>query len=260
MHFNPPHNGLTISPDSKEIYWAETSIKYDSYSRIWFMEEVDGIWTPPQIAPFSSRCLDSYPCFSVDGKRLFFSSNRPLDEKTGLRDNNIWYVEKTKKGWSQPKILGSSVNTDQDEATPTVDKEGTLYFSRAGIVDGKFDANIFRSRFLNGQYQEPEKLEENVNSPTTDVYPFIAPDGSYLIYSTGRYGVGFQLCISFLKRDGSWTAAKPIKEALGPFISWCQGISPDGRSLFFAGHKNGVWNVYWVSSKIIESFRTEEGT
>jgi Tol biopolymer transport system component len=99
---------------------------------------------------------------------------------------------------------------------------------------------FYRSKFLNGQYGEPEKLEETVNSPTTDVYPFIAPDGSYLIYNTGRHGVGFEFCISFLKKDGSWTEAKSMKEVLSPFISWCQGISPDGRNIFFAGHKKGV--------------------
>jgi hypothetical protein len=258
MHLNPPHNGLTISPDAKEIYWTETSIHYDLYSCIWFMKEVDGFWTPPQIAPFSSRYLDCYPCFSVDGKRIFFSSSRPLEEKIEPKDTNIWYVEKTKQGWSQPKSVGSSVNTDMDEDMPTIDKDGTLYYSRSEVVEGKFDINIYRSRFSNRQYGESEKLEETVNSPTIDVYPFIAPDGSYLIYNTSRYGIGFQLCISFLKKDGSWTEAKPMKELLGPFISWCQGISPDGQYLFFAGHKNGVWDIYWVDEKVIKDLRPEE--
>jgi ankyrin repeat protein len=258
MHLNPPHNGLAISPDSKEIYWTETSINYDLYSSVWFMKEVDGIWTPPLVATLSSRHLDSYPCFSLDGKRIFFSSNRPLEEKMEPKDSNIWYVEKTKEGWSQPKGIGSSVNTDKDENMPTIDKDGTLYFSRSEVVEGKFDINIYRSRFLNGQYVESEKLEETVNSPTIDVYPFIAPDGSYLIYNTSRYGIGFQLCISFLKKDGSWTEAKPMKKLLGPFISWCQGISPDGQYLFFAGHKNGVWDIYWVDAKIIEELKPEE--
>jgi hypothetical protein len=150
------------------------------------------------------------------------------------------------------------VNTEQDETTPTFDKDGTLYFSRAGIMEGKYDANIFRSRFLNGQYGEPEKLEETIHSPTTDVYSFIAPDGSYLIYNTSRLGISFQLCISFLKKDGSWTEAIPIKETLGSFISWCQGISPAGRNLFFAGHKNGVWDIYWMDAGIIEELRPKD--
>jgi hypothetical protein len=257
MHLNPPHNGLTVSPDSKEIYWAETSIDYDLYSRIWFMKEFDGRWKPPQVASFSSRYLDGYPCFSVDGKRMIFSSNRPLDENMEPGDRNIWYVEKTEGGWSHPKSLGSSVNTDQDEDTPTIDKDGTLYYSRSEVVEGRFDINIYRSKFLNGQYEKSEKLEETVNSPTFDVYPFIAPDGSYLIYNTSRYGVGFQLCISFLKKDGSWTEAKPMKEVLGPFISWCQGISTDGQYLFFAGHKNGIWDIYWVDAKYIEELKPD---
>ena len=136
--------------------------------------------------------------------------------------------------------------------------DGTLYYSRSEVVEGKFDINIYRSRFLNGEYVESEKLEETVNSPTIDVYPFIAPDGSYLIYNTSRYGIGFQLCISFLKKDGFWTEAKPVKKLLGSFISWCQGISPDSQYLFFAGHKNGVWDIYWVDAKIIEELKANK--
>jgi hypothetical protein len=259
VHLNTPHDGLTISPDCKEIFWTERSINYDLYSSIWFMKEAGGFWIPPQIAPFSSRYLDGYPCFSVDGEKIFFNSNRPLGEKMKPKGSNIWYVEKTKNGWSQPKCMGPSVNTDMDEDTPTSDRDGTLYFSRSEVVDGKFDINIYRSRFLNGQYGESEKLEETVNSPAIDVYPYIAPDGSYLIYNTGRYGTGgFQLCISFLKKDGTWTEAKPMKEHLDPCISWCQGISLDGQYLFFTGHKNGVWDIYWVDAKIIEDLKPKE--
>jgi hypothetical protein len=255
MHLNPPHNGLAISSDSKTICWAETSINYDLYSRIWLMEEIDGVWTPPRIAPFSSRSLETYPCFSADGKRLYFSSNRPLEGKTGRKDKNIWCVEKTTSVWSQPKSVGSAVNTDKEEDTPTVDKDGTLYFSRQEVVDGKIDVNIYRSRFLDGRYEEPEKLQDSINSPAFEVYPYIAPDGSYLIYNTGRFGSGLQLSISFQKKDGSWTEAKPMKEILGQSLSWCQGISPDGRDLFFAGHKKGVWNIYWVDAGIIQGLK-----
>jgi Tol biopolymer transport system component len=31
--------------------------------------------------------------------------------------------------------------------------------------------------------------------------------------------------------------------------SWAHSFSPDGDKIVFAGFRNGVWNLYWVSQK-----------
>jgi hypothetical protein len=61
--------------------------------------------------------------------------------------------------------------------------------------------------------------------------------------------------ISFLMKDGSWTEARPMIELLSPFTSWCRVISPDGQYLFFAGHKNGICDIYRVDTRFMEDLK-----
>ena len=64
----------------------------------------NGAWTTPEIASFSGRFNDIDPAISPDGRRLFFASNRPTDGGTApKKDFDLWVVEKTASGWSEPK-------------------------------------------------------------------------------------------------------------------------------------------------------------
>src|SRR5262249_46162841 len=63
-----------------------------------------GRWSEPEVAPFSGVWRDYDPVLSADGSRLFFISDRP---RTGSASQgyNIWYLEKTAGGWSEPRDL-----------------------------------------------------------------------------------------------------------------------------------------------------------
>ena len=71
--------------------------------------------------------------------------------------------------------------------------------------------DVFKSRFIDGHYSEPENLGGSINSEFAESNPYIAPDESYLIFTShGRsdgYGK-YDLYISFRKTEGSWTKAK----------------------------------------------------
>ena len=76
---------------------------------------------------------ESWACLSPDGRRLFFSSDRP----GGFGNIDLWMAtQATPDGqWSTPGNLGSSVNTSANEGAPTVSLDGSiLYFAsdRAG--------------------------------------------------------------------------------------------------------------------------------
>ena len=77
------HSGIAIAPDGKEIFW----VRGDYTGKIWTMKEVDGKWTIPQRAAFSGNYDNSYPCFSPDRRKLFFTSDRPLAKDEELKQN-----------------------------------------------------------------------------------------------------------------------------------------------------------------------------
>src|SRR5262249_38674367 len=143
---------------------------------------VSGKWSVPEVVPFSGQYTDYDPFVSGDGSRIFFDSNRPLTPGGPKKDFDIWVVEKTASGWGEPKNLGAPINTPQDEFYASLASDGTLYFS-ATRPEGKGRLDIYRSRWQNGAFAQPENLGEGVNTPLVEVDPYIAPDQSFVVFS-----------------------------------------------------------------------------
>ncbi len=205
----------------------------------------DGGWSTPEVADFSGRYPDFDPIVSPDGSQLFFISKRPRT------DFDIWVVDRAGDGWGEPRNLGAPVNGDGDELYPSVASDGTLYFSSCGRKDSRGRCDLYRARFRDGRYLQPENLGEPVNTPASETDAYVAPDQSYLIFAAyGRpdaAGDG-DLYVSHF-RDGAWTAPRP----LGPQINtaareYCPIVSPDGHFFYFTRQQNGLGDVYRVAA------------
>ena len=140
----------TLSPDGKHLFFAKNDSFYaaNQKSTIYQSNLVNGLWSPPEITSFSGQYSDSSPFVTPDGKRIYFSSNRPVNGLSEKPDTDIWYVERQGEGWSQP-IHESIFNSDKSEFSPTLDKNGNIYFGsyRDG---GKGSGDIWVSLFDDG--------------------------------------------------------------------------------------------------------------
>ena len=116
-------------------------------SVILYSQKINGKWTTPEVASFSGLYSDLEPAFSPDGSKLYFVSNRPLQQQGEKKDYDTWYVKKEKGQWQNPINPGSPVNSEQDEFYPSVTKNGNIYFTRA--ADGR-EEDIFLCRFTDG--------------------------------------------------------------------------------------------------------------
>jgi len=238
-----------FSPDGKEFYFSVN--EPSGRETMKFMTRKDNQWTPPQAVPFVSSQNDCDPLFSFDGQRLYFISTRPKKEKAGSSDWNIWYVERTDADWSEPINIGPPVNSDVDEYYVSLTKDGTIYFSsnRAGGL-GSFD--IYRSRFVDGHYAKPENLGASINTKYLEHDPFIAPDESYILFTSVDRPEGFgtgDLYISSRRKDGTWTKSKNMGKAFNTSgYDFCPIVSPDGKYFFFT--RRG--DIYWVSVEAIQ--------
>jgi hypothetical protein len=124
--------------------------------------------------------------FSPDGGRFYFCTNRPLEGSGPAKeDHDIWMVARTAQGWGAPVNLGATVNSPADDYYPTFTAAGDLYFSsrREG---GRGGNDIYRSRLVDGQFQAPENLGAPINTERWEFDPFIAPDGSFLLFASSR--------------------------------------------------------------------------
>jgi Tol biopolymer transport system component len=228
-----------FAPDGKSIYFCK-NIQSARLGIIVVSHFANGKWGTPEVASFSGQYCDYDPFFSADGSKLFFISNRPAPGSSAKPNFDIWMVEKTQGGWSEPKNIGSPINTEGDEYYPSLSADGTIYFS-ANRQGSKGGFDLYRSKLVEGKYAEPENLGENVNSQFGEIDSYIAPDHSFIVFASyGRPDSlgGGDLYISYNK-DGTWSAAKN----LGPRINssareYCPIGSPDGRYFFFTSFRS----------------------
>ena len=272
---------LAISPDGNEIYYTVVGPAH-AYSTIMVVRREGGRWLGPETASFSGgpTHMDIEPALAPDGKQLFFLSNHPA--VAGAAPNeDIWVVDRTAGGWSEPRNLGAPVNSPDSEFFPSVSRDGTLYFTR-GKKGGEVE-HIYRSRLVDGVYQAPEQLPAQVNCGATRFNAFVAPDESYVILVV----VGRDDAISpadyhvvFRKPDGGWhepaNLGKPVN--LPGVLGYSPYVSPDGKYFFFmsqrattepgverlsyadyrrigSGPGNGQGDIWWVDAAIIADLR-----
>ena len=243
------HSTVAFSPDLNTAMWTPMVwLPGSVYSKgiIYMMEKKEGVWTAPQIPPFSGRFDDDVPFFAPDGKSLYFISDRPLPGVSNSGKERIWAVSRTTDGWSDPEPLDSVLNDLPMHWQFSVDSEGTVYFSTR--LEGGFGGgDIYRCRKVDGRYVKPENLGPAINSDRGEGTPFIAPDGRYILFQRDR-----DLFVSFKGEDGSWSDGV----SLGPQVNTsgnelCPMITPDGKYLFYISTRGGENQVWWVDAGII---------
>ncbi len=234
--------GGTFSPDGKTCYFSKSVLPF-YLDVICFSEFKDGKWQIPQIARFSGTYRDFDPVFSPDGKKMLFTSNRPVDGKM-RNDYDIWMVTKTKNDqWSEPIHLDTTINSNYDEHFASIASSGTIYFSsnRPGAIGGDGDADFYYSKPENGHYSKAIHLTDSVSTPYYELDCVIAPDESFLLMGVygGKGGYGnYDIYVSE-NIGGKWTSSRNLGPKVNSaFRDYSPRISPDGRYLFFTSERD----------------------
>ena len=172
--FSNLHSSVVFSPDGLEVYWS-----------IMFMQgtmrmiNADGIWTSPDAVPLMSKT--DVPIVSPDGKRLFFIERMQISGQPSKEQ--IFVRKKTSSGWSLPELLPDAINSIQGiHWQVSSDSKGNIYFGGA--------QGIYFSEYKNGDYSQPVLIDESKNLRAHS--PYIAPDGSYLIFTSNELKILFR--------------------------------------------------------------------
>lgn len=256
---------ITFTPNGKTAYFtvSDDFFPFSRKSTIMVSHlQKDGSWSTPEVAPFSGTYTDIDPFIAPDGQRLYFASIRPVDG-VAKNDLDIWMVERTPHGWSEPIHLGPEVNSDLDELYPSASADGTLYFGSGPFgPTPEADWDIYRARPAGKGFAPREPLTEiNTDLPYDpanpqadwEFNPEISIDGRTLVFTSlrpGGYGLG-DLYVSYF-RNGKWTA--PVN--LGPAVNTMYDefhptLSRDGRFLYFARTTSLPSDFYRISTKAL---------
>ena len=247
--------GCTISGDGNEFYFG---VDNNGVMEIHYTKLKDGVWTPQSKLFDSDTISYNDPMLSPDEKRLYFISNRSLNEDSTKDDIDIWYIERENKqtSWSEPINLRLPVNSHLNEYYASFTNDGTLYFASQdkSVNAPSYAFDIYRSEYKKGEFLKPEQMPKAINTNRYEADVFISPDESYMIFCSIRKNGNGQgdLYISFRDKDGKWGDAvnmgNPInteKHELCPFVT------KDGKYLFYTSNND----IYWVSTKILDNYR-----
>ena len=179
---NLSERDMAISPDGNEMYYTIQSNQHVFSTIIHRTKLASGKWSAPGVASFSGMYSDLEPFCSPDGKKLYFVSNRPATGKD-IKDYDIWMLDKTSNGWTAPKNIGAPVNTAANEFYPSVTNDGAIYFT-AEYDYGVGTEDIYVSRLSRGKYVKPIPVDTAVNSKLWEFNAFVAPDESFIVFTT----------------------------------------------------------------------------
>ena len=205
MNHDLNQTGLAYSQDRKTVYFAgnkywkkkkkQNNPKNKKLQLFKASVNEDGSWDNIEKLSFNKKGVDiSHPVLSSDNKQLYFASDmKPSHGKT-----DIFVVDIREDGsYSEPRNLGTFVNTEGVETTPFISHDNILYFASDGHPgEGKLD--VFAVEVYKEGTSEPYHLSSPINSINDDFAYIVNQDNNQGFFTSNRLqGEGFNDLYSF---------------------------------------------------------------
>jgi outer membrane protein OmpA-like peptidoglycan-associated protein len=160
---------LAFSPDGKTIVFAKGNTgkrKGTADVNLYISRYRNKAWSEPRMLSISKPdTWDSSPCFSRDGRTIYFSSLRDDPQAQGGLD--LYSARMDRRGrFSGVKNLGAQINTSGDDVFPYISNDGHLYFSSTGHA-GFGGLDLFVAKRKGGEITI-ENLGKPMNSSSDD--------------------------------------------------------------------------------------------
>jgi len=231
---------------------------------IWFTRRSSSGWSQPRVLPLTKDGSASSPALSTSGSTFYYKNLDPqADPKERPKPRILYGATKRNGEWSSPFVIEDILPKKKGMASTSFcfADNGNLYFDQGGPDEtGAWRWNLYVSESRNGIYDEPRLLPNGINDSEVDWCPWVAPDESYLIWSSHREGEAGSgdLYVSFHQDDGSWGIPINLGETINsPGQERFPSVSPDGRYLFFSRHADNETysDFYWVDAGIMQTIR-----
>lgn len=134
----------------------------------------------------NSTAWDSQPSLSVDGRTLYFASDR----EGGYGGVDIYTARRTATGWTGPENLGPGINSEHDEMAPSIAPDGRrLYFAsnRPGGA-GQFDIYSVAQIESGPVWGRATNIGRPINGESNEFYFVAEPNSRNGFFSSDRAG------------------------------------------------------------------------
>lgn len=184
MYFDSDRGSASSSPNEIDIFISHL---------------VDGQWTVPERLPSPPNDPDYWdgnPTITLDGRYMYFFSNRPggipagggIQERTIDNYKDIWVSENIDGQWQEPVNMGPNINSDKCDSSPTVSSDGQNLIFHSSRPGGYGSYDLYISHKIDGVWQPAVNMGATVNSATLDHSPSLSYTGRYLFMARGGSG------------------------------------------------------------------------
>ena len=155
---------------------------------------------------------DGAATFNAMGNKMIFSRNNLNGRNEyDVIDLKLYTADLEEGQWVNVQEL--PFNSDEwSTCHPTLSSDGTLLLfasNRPGSVGGSMD--IWGARLVDGQWTEPFNLGPEVNTDSTEIFPFLDASGNLFFSSKGHGGKGgLDIFAATPNDDDSWSFAGSI--------------------------------------------------
>lgn len=199
---------------------------------------------PPVNTPGNEGALTLSP----DGRYIFFAGcDRP--DNNGRCD--LYFCKREGDSWSEAYNLGTMVNGAAWESQPSVSSDGKTIFFASNRNGGKGLTDIWYTTITeNGSLTKPVNMGDVINTPGSEMAPFIHPDGRTLYFSSdGHLGMGGKdLFVTRKLNDSTWSEPQNLGY---PINTWSDEmtliVGPEGKLAYFSSDKlggEGRYDIY----------------
>ena len=196
--------GASITIDNSVLYYTKCIRDKKGYNNcdIYYASSKGIVWSDVQ--RFSDKISksdswESQPTVSSDGNTIIFASNRV----GGYGKIDLYEINLQNGKWTDPKNLGSTINSNEHEKSPYLHTDGeTLFFASTNFPTlGGFDIFYSRKDSL-GFWKEPQNIGYPINTVADEISLFVSTDGKKAYFSSNQLdGVGGWDIYSFLLHD-----------------------------------------------------------
>jgi tetratricopeptide (TPR) repeat protein len=204
----------------------------------------------------NSKFDDKSPSVTLDGKKLYFNSRRPVGtddpidvEGDGQYFENIYYAtwDSARQMWNEANEIPGQINERGVHSACTgISQDGKqIFIYKNNLQDNTSrGGDIFVSKVMNNKWKTPEAVGKPVNTTYFESGACISPDGKtlYFVSECPKYGKekGYGGAdIWMVQRISKTEWGKPVN--LGPEINtqYQEGgifLAADGKTLFFCSN------------------------
>lgn len=221
---------------------------------IYISRKKNGIWQGAEALPYpiNTEHNEGSPCFSADGKYLFFVR---CGDRSGMGSCDIYYCINQKGKWCRPILAPAPLNSKHWESTPCISASGKEIYFASNRPGGKGKKDIWVCQIVPNndgtlQFINPQNAGDSINTPYDEISPFLHANDSTLYFSSnGHFGMG-RLDVFYSNRLAENQWSKPCNMGYpinthADEMGWM--VSPDGETAYMAADSS----LTGVSHKII---------